>query len=107
MTRRPPSSTLFPYTTLFRSRALGADPETPLPVLEEREHHITGQAVRSPHGPPLPTREPSEALSSRSDPEVAVPVLHDGSDDLPTGGGRRLVRQLPALPVVEAGAAAD
>src|SRR2546430_4461689 len=25
MIRRPPRSTLFPYTTLFRSRALGAD----------------------------------------------------------------------------------
>src|SRR3712207_8345839 len=27
MIRRPPRSTLFPYTTLFRSRALGADDE--------------------------------------------------------------------------------
>src|SRR2546429_4091069 len=26
MIRRPPRSTLFPYTTLFRSRALAADP---------------------------------------------------------------------------------
>src|SRR2546426_6074911 len=28
MIRRPPRSTLFPYTTLFRSRPVGADPET-------------------------------------------------------------------------------
>src|SRR2546429_5385691 len=27
MIRRPPRSTLFPYTTLFRSRAIGEDPE--------------------------------------------------------------------------------
>src|SRR5687768_18278193 len=27
MIRRPPSSTLFPYTTLFRSRVLGIEPE--------------------------------------------------------------------------------
>src|SRR3712207_8727049 len=28
MIRRPPRSTLFPYTTLFRSRATGANPRT-------------------------------------------------------------------------------
>src|SRR5260221_2582859 len=27
MIRRPPRSTLFPYTTLFRSQAIGNDPE--------------------------------------------------------------------------------
>src|SRR5699024_12517187 len=27
---RPPRSTLFPYTTLFRSRSLGPEPRTPL-----------------------------------------------------------------------------
>src|SRR2546430_5263890 len=31
MIRRPPRSTLFPYTTLFRSRADGADSGAPLP----------------------------------------------------------------------------
>src|SRR3712207_8272269 len=30
MIRRPPRSTLFPYTTLFRSAAAGAGPEGPL-----------------------------------------------------------------------------
>src|SRR2546426_8777979 len=34
MIRRPPRSTLFPYTTLFRSRHLSASPENiPAPVL--------------------------------------------------------------------------
>src|SRR2546429_6470073 len=32
MIRRPPRSTLFPYTTLFRSRELGKDPATGKPV---------------------------------------------------------------------------
>src|SRR5690349_24096712 len=33
MTRRPPRSTLFPYTTLFRSRGRGADPRARLIVM--------------------------------------------------------------------------
>src|SRR2546426_3436812 len=40
MIRRPPRSTLFPYTTLFRSRALqlapGADPERERQQAEQR-----------------------------------------------------------------------
>src|SRR3712207_8470759 len=35
MIRRPPRSTLFPYTTLFRSRALGTDAGDPPAVLAE------------------------------------------------------------------------
>src|SRR5687768_18233767 len=31
MIRRPPRSTLFPYTTLFRSLNAGADPNTTMP----------------------------------------------------------------------------
>src|SRR2546427_7777734 len=31
MIRRPPRSTLFPYTTLFRSRALRGPPDHPVP----------------------------------------------------------------------------
>src|SRR3712207_8110864 len=42
MIRRPPRSTLFPYTTLFRSRRLGAPSRPPTPegasrVAEQRE----------------------------------------------------------------------
>src|SRR3712207_4619278 len=36
MIRRPPRSTLFPYTTLFRSRSGDLDPSVPLFLLEER-----------------------------------------------------------------------
>src|SRR3712207_8071139 len=42
MIRRPPRSTLFPYTTLFRSKGRGlptADPRVALPT-GERQYHI-------------------------------------------------------------------
>src|SRR2546427_3094502 len=41
MIRRPPRSTLFPYTTLFRSRDLRPDDRAAHPV----------HAVQDPHGP--------------------------------------------------------
>src|SRR3712207_7940497 len=41
MIRRPPRSTLFPYTTLFRSRGLGADL---VPVLGGRLGDLAGAA---------------------------------------------------------------
>src|SRR2546427_12082494 len=39
MIRRPPRSTLFPYTTLFRSRALAGDPARPHCRQRERLLH--------------------------------------------------------------------
>src|SRR5256885_12538314 len=46
MIRRPPRSTLFPYTTLFRSQALKAEAERQIIVaaLERNEWHITRTA---------------------------------------------------------------
>src|SRR5437764_6467919 len=49
MTRRPPRSTLFPYTTLFRSRGL-------LPLLLRPEAavvQVRHRAVLHPHHPPV------------------------------------------------------
>src|SRR5687767_15487424 len=43
MIRRPPRSTLFPYTTLFRSGPKGARPQG-----------ILACRARAPRGPPLP-----------------------------------------------------
>src|SRR5256885_13327519 len=44
MIRRPPRSTLFPYTTLFRSAAqvvaLRHDPDDPAPLLDEQRADI-------------------------------------------------------------------
>src|SRR3712207_8856917 len=34
MIRRPPRSTLFPYTTLFRSRSVGNEPDSHIAALE-------------------------------------------------------------------------
>src|SRR3712207_8029716 len=52
MIRRPPRSTLFPYTTLFRSRREDpvADPSQPADAAVQRDH-----AERDPHAvAPLP-----------------------------------------------------
>src|SRR3712207_4455558 len=56
MIRRPPRSTLFPYTTLFRSRGLREHPPArPLP----------GQALLGPRFRPLPPSQRRLALSRR------------------------------------------
>src|SRR2546425_2164971 len=53
MIRRPPRSTLFPYTTLFRSRASRADSARRDPVDDDRRVH----------GRPEPLgRRPSDAI---------------------------------------------
>src|SRR3712207_2944567 len=86
MIRRPPRSTLFPYTTLFRSRQLHAlherVPPGPhlrardrLPVPEGQEpdpllHHphlsslCCGRAPGAPHGFPTATGTPPGAATS-------------------------------------------
>src|SRR2546425_5395832 len=57
MIRRPPRSTLFPYTTLFRSGAGGRDP-----AWDERPEHLGG-----PHRRPL-GRGPHHAVRPRAEP---------------------------------------
>src|SRR2546426_5388387 len=52
MIRRPPRSTLFPYTTLFRSEAAGGFDEVAerlarLQLVNERSHHGTRQDRKS------------------------------------------------------------
>src|SRR3712207_7529130 len=51
MIRRPPRSTLFPYTTLFRSVAgqeAGLQPADPVPALEDRGVRLTLEVVLHP-----------------------------------------------------------
>src|SRR2546430_3482552 len=53
MIRRPPRSTLFPYTTLFRSLWPGAGPDSRPPGAQRRvegaePQHCRGPAVRAP-----------------------------------------------------------
>src|SRR3712207_9453636 len=65
MIRRPPRSTLFPYTTLFRSAALGLRPSEHPPAMGG--HHY--EQPRTPEEPPthdvsspvLPDVNPREA----------------------------------------------
>src|SRR5690349_21989798 len=40
MIRRPPRSTLFPYTTLFRSRFVGEFAEVHLPGMRRESQHV-------------------------------------------------------------------
>src|SRR2546422_8295190 len=52
MIRRPPRSTLFPYTTLFRSRELAPGQVTePLGVLAERAQRLRRQRLANVWGP--------------------------------------------------------
>src|SRR2546430_8055329 len=48
MIRRPPRSTLFPYTTLFRSRAL---PATKMPALQSHSEFPVPQASQARANP--------------------------------------------------------
>src|SRR5687767_15778920 len=63
MIRRPPRSTLFPYTTLFRSPAVRRDPDRrgPLPRRSARDlaQHVLHAARAAPHpGAPRSGRGP-------------------------------------------------
>src|SRR5258707_6065694 len=62
MIRRPPRSTLFPYTTLFRSgRALRADGDRLRPLFPDRPHRAPAAAV----APGIRSEEHTSELQSR------------------------------------------
>src|SRR6266511_6355365 len=83
MIRRPPRSTLFPYTTLFRSRRARRPPRAQL--------RGRGLARRPPRdhlrgGVPalLPARRPrADARGARPEAEDLRGLLHRGGRDLP------------------------
>src|SRR2546425_7850004 len=73
MIRRPPRSTLFPYTTLFRSRSYGAvpvsrlleaSPGSPAPAVPERAPSVGEPARRPPAAAPARRRRRSEEHTS-------------------------------------------
>src|SRR3712207_8690193 len=79
MIRRPPRSTLFPYTTLFRSRSGDLDPSVPLFLLEERgltptevsdllnkQAGLLGVSGTSAHMRDLLDREPEERRAAEA-----------------------------------------
>src|SRR2546430_12410404 len=86
MIRRPPRSTLFPYTTLFRSRRLWLD------AIEEASDgsiglHALGAKAQRRHG--------SEAIDER---ERAVGAAIDGSDRLLVAGEAEHAQQVGVRP---------
>src|SRR3712207_9588994 len=92
MIRRPPRSTLFPYTTLFRSQS-GND-EPPAPAREGP----------SPGNRPESTGQPEDA--GRPEPQAAlVPVVHLSSLRESVGLPELSRRQDLAVPVGVRGAA--
>src|SRR5256885_15638488 len=69
MIRRPPRSTLFPYTTLFRSVSLGVAVELPLIVIDvQRAGPSTGMPTKTEQADLL------QAVHGRNG-EAPVPVL--------------------------------
>src|SRR3712207_8750164 len=63
MIRRPPRSTLFPYTTLFRSAILSRDPQLADHEQREADEHADGDA----HGRLQPTVIEREAEEEDGD----------------------------------------
>src|SRR2546422_4817744 len=68
MIRRPPRSTLFPYTTLFRSRRRPRVPRGQLGAeraLEQRPGAAVVVAIEQQQAPPLRSEEHTSELQSR------------------------------------------
>src|SRR2546427_8551046 len=76
MIRRPPRSTLFPYTTLFRSPRLLAAPVRPRAGGRVSGHELrsvpAGEAARRPAPQPLRDRKSTRLNSSHSQISYAV-----------------------------------
>src|SRR3712207_6865551 len=53
MIRRPPRSTLFPYTTLFRSKLAGERLRTNASTVEERVYQVKNQSGQDPLNFPI------------------------------------------------------
>jgi len=81
MIRRPPRSTLFPYTTLFRSAAVGRARTSPKSSSRAREEAGTGAKRRAPH------REREEGLGEAGGSSVAANLEVSSS----AAGGENLV----------------
>src|SRR3712207_9359259 len=81
MIRRPPRSTLFPYTTLFRSQGLGHDVEHRQPRVERRvrvledDLDVTAQRTHplAPEPDDLPALEAHRPLGGRLQVEDGAP----------------------------------
>src|SRR3712207_9409789 len=104
MIRRPPRSTLFPYTTLFRSRAhrllvVDHEPEVPVrvrrlrPALAERQELVAHVDEGGPPGPAAQLE--GEEPPVERERLVDVPDLQRHVVDADQQRHRRIVPQLP------------
>src|SRR2546430_6272446 len=70
MIRRPPRSTLFPYTTLFRSQARGPDEGVEIAAHRHQHagysHHEESDGARQRKYPPVRSEEHTSELQSQS-----------------------------------------
>src|SRR3712207_7730002 len=84
MIRRPPRSTLFPYTTLFRSKSMAK-------ARDDRDFGLV-------QGQEEPTRRLAEALWPDGPPtNPAITVLTDGGDSVRAFAGEPLDRKSTRL----------
>src|SRR2546425_12895264 len=94
MIRRPPRSTLFPYTTLFRSLRIGREPQPHLPQqLAPREPEAVAPA--HPHqvldrSPLEPGRRAAYEVTDTPIGTVSLALLHDFA--------RRILTPIPYEP---------
>src|SRR2546430_16668475 len=105
MIRRPPRSTLFPYTTLFRSRGQRPPDGSPLPSKQRNGRRTNGAGLSVPrstfHVPRL-TESPPRHLPREAEPiePQRVVLPHAGGKDV---GLPRARRQLETVEQVEHG----
>src|SRR5690349_23478348 len=97
MIRRPPRSTLFPYTTLFRSLSLQADPARDPVVRGRAERHPRSRLRRAARESARRSEEHTSELQSRRD--LVCRLLLEKKKDrvipreqLPLSMRRRLIR---------------
>src|SRR2546430_5614432 len=78
MIRRPPRSTLFPYTTLFRSRGRGADRvggEARRVRHEERPRRVRQRLARVRDGPARRSRDRKSTRLNSSHSQISYAVF--------------------------------
>src|SRR3989454_6224093 len=91
MIRRPPRSTLFPYTTLFRSKASGVAPRPPIDSAHDRAPHVRPRRRRPGlarlGGAVEPVRAPRPPRAVTGD--AGVPGRERRGEPRPRRGGHR------------------
>src|SRR3989454_4937039 len=101
MIRRPPRSTLFPYTTLFRSVAAGATAERPEAVVDNAHCRFVPRVQVVTRGQSVRVRSSDPVLHNThpvlvAEPEVSIANFALAVPGRPMDLTRRLAAALPA-----------